>query len=241
MSIKVQSFMAKICLFVCMALVLFFAAIFGMIPDSLAHAVTEGDKGYIQETTGVHPIPFLYLGAKHMMTGYDHLLFLFGVVFFLYHLKDVITYVTLFAIGHVITLVSGVLLEISVNAYLIEVAIAFSLVYIALNNMGAFERWLGFQPSTKIATFIFGLCHGFGLATKFLDYEISPHGLLPNLIAFNVGIEFGQVLALAVILILMGYWRRSSTFVRYAYTTNTALMTAGFLLIGFHATAFYTA
>lgn len=159
----------------------------------------------------------------------------------MYHLKDVITYVTLFAIGHVITLVSGVLLEISVNAYLIEVAIAFSLVYIALNNMGAFERWLGFQPSTKIATFIFGLCHGFGLATKFLDYEISPHGLLPNLIAFNVGIEFGQVLALAVILILMGYWRRSSTFVRYAYTTNTVLMTAGFLLIGFHATAFYTA
>lgn len=236
-----QSFMVKKCLLAWLGSLLFFAAIFGMTPDALAHAVTEGDKGYLQETAGVHPIPFLYLGAKHMMTGYDHLLFLFGVVFFLYHFNDVIIYVTLFAVGHVITLVSGVLLEISVNAYLIEVAIAFSLVYIALNNMGAYQRWLGFQPSTKIATFIFGLFHGFGLATKFLDYEISPDGLLPNLIAFNVGIEFGQILALAVILILVGYWRRSSTFVRYAYTTNTALMTAGFLLIGFHATAFYTA
>lgn len=236
-----QFFTVKECLFAFMGLSVFLAAIFGIIPDALAHSVTEGDKGYIQETTGIHPIPFLYLGAKHMMTGYDHLLFLFGVVFFLYDLKDVIIYVTLFAVGHVITLLSGVLLEISINAYLIEAVIAFSLIYIALDNMGAYQRWFGFQPSTKIATFIFGLFHGFGLATKFLDYGISPDGLFPNLVAFNVGIEVGQVLALAVILTLMGYWRRSNSFMRYAYTTNMALMTAGFLLIGFHATAFYTA
>ncbi len=228
-------------LFLCLGLLVALAAFFGVIPDALAHSVTEGDKGYIQETTGIHPIPFLYLGAKHMMTGYDHLLFLFGVVFFLYHLKDVTIYVTLFAVGHVITLLSGVLMGISINAYLIEVIISFSIIYIALDNMGAYQRWFGFQPSTKIATLIFGLFHGFGLATKVLDYKISPDGLLPNLIAFNVGIEVGQILALAAILILMGYWRRSDSFMRHAYTANTVLITAGFLLIGYHVTGFFTA
>lgn len=236
-----QYFTAKERLFAFMGFAIVLASIFGIIPEALAHSVTEGDKGYIQETTGIHPIPFLYLGAKHMMTGYDHLLFLFGVVFFLYHLKDVTIYVTLFAVGHVITLLSGVLLEISINAYLIEVIIAFSLIYIALDNMGAYQRWFGFQPSTKVATLIFGLFHGFGLATKVLDYDISPDGLIPNLIAFNVGIEIGQILALAAILILMGYWRRSDSFMRHAYTTNTVLMTAGFLLIGFHAVGYFTA
>jgi hypothetical protein len=218
-----------------------FTVIFGFIPETFAHSVTEGDKGYIQESTGILTMPFLYLGAKHMMTGYDHLLFLFGVVFFLYHLKDVTIYVTLFAVGHVITLLSGVLMGISINAYLIEVIISFSIIYIALDNMGAYQRWFGFQPSTKIATLIFGLFHGFGLATKVLDYKISPDGLFPNLIAFNVGIEVGQILALAVILILMGYWRRSESFIRHSYAANTALMTAGFLLIGFHVTGFLTA
>jgi hypothetical protein len=234
-----QYMTAKERLFAFMGLGVFLAAIFGMIPDALAHGVTTGDKGYIQETTGVHLLPFLYLGAKHMMTGYDHLLFLFGVVFFLYHLKDVTIYVTLFAVGHVITLISGVLMEISVNAYFIESIIAFSLIYIALDNMGAYQRWFGYQPSTKIATLVFGLFHGFGLATKVLEYEVSPDGLLPNLIAFNVGIELGQILALAAILILMGYWRRSGSFMRHAYAANTALMTAGFLLIGYHATGFF--
>lgn len=236
-----KCFTSKEGLFACMGLAIVLAAFFGVVPDAFAHSVTEGDKGYIQETTGIHPIPFLYLGAKHMMTGYDHLLFLFGVVFFLYHLKDVTIYVTLFAVGHVITLLSGVLLEISINAYLIEVIISFSIIYIALDNMGAYQRWFGFQPSTKIATLVFGLFHGFGLATKVLDYEISPDGLIANLISFNVGIEVGQILALAVILILMGYWRRSNSFVRHAYTTNTVLMSAGFLLIGFHVTGFFTA
>lgn len=228
-------------LFLFLGLLAALAAFFGVIPDALAHSVTEGDKGYIQESTGILPIPFLYLGAKHMMTGYDHLLFLFGVVFFLYHLKDVTIYVTLFAVGHVITLLSGVLLEISINAYLIETIIAFSIIYIALDNMGAYQRWFGFQPSTKIATLIFGLFHGFGLATKVLDYKISPDGLFPNLIAFNVGIEIGQIMALAAILILMGYWRRSDSFMHHAYTANTVLITAGFLLIGYHVTGFFTA
>ena len=210
-------------------------------PEVFAHGVTAGDKGYIQESSGMMPIPFMYLGAKHMMTGYDHLLFLFGVIFFLYKLKDVSIYVTLFAVGHVITLLSGVLFEISVSAYIIDAIIGFSIVYKALDNMGAYQRWFGFQPSTKAATLIFGLFHGFGLATKILEYEISPDGLLMNLISFNIGVEIGQILALATILIIMGYWRKSSGFMKHAYSANTVLMTAGFVLVGYQLTGYFVA
>ena len=214
---------------------------FGFVTDALAHGVTDGDKGFIQESSGTMLIPFLYLGAKHMMTGYDHLLFLLGVIFFLYRLKDVGIYVTLFAFGHIITLLGGVLMEFSVSAYSIDAIIGFSVVYKSLDNMGAYQRWFGFQPSTKIATFGFGLFHGLGLATKVLDYEMSPNGLIPNLLAFNVGVELGQVLALACILIVMGYWRRSGSFLRQAYTANTVTMTAGFMLIGYHLAGFFSA
>lgn len=207
--------------------------------EAWAHGVTGGDKGYIQESSGTMIVPFIYLGAKHMMTGYDHLLFLCGVIFFLYRLKDVTVYVTLFALGHVITLLSGVLFELSVNAYLIDAIIGFSIVYKALDNMGAYQRWFGFQPDTRKATFIFGLFHGFGLATKVLEYDISPDGLVPNLIAFNVGVEIGQILALAVILIAMGFWRRTDNFIRHAYSANTVLMCFGFLLMGYQLTGYH--
>lgn len=203
-----------------------------------AHGVTSGDKGYIAEITGVHIIPFIYLGAKHMMTGYDHLLFLFGVIFFLYRLKDVGIYVTLFAVGHIITLLSGVLLEISISAYIIDAIIGFSVVYKALDNMGAFQRWFGCQPNTKAATFIFGLLHGFGLATKILDYELPTDGLLVNLIFFNIGVEMGQILALVVILIAISYWRKTNSFMRHAYTTNAFMMMLGFLLMGYQITGY---
>lgn len=212
---------------------------FGFTPEALAHGVTSGDKGYIQESSGMMPLPFMYLGAKHMMTGYDHLLFLFGVIFFLYKLKDVSIYVTLFAIGHVVTLLGGVLFEVSINAYIIDAIIGFSIVYKALDNMGAYQRWFGFQPNTKAATLIFGLFHGFGLATKILEYEISPDGLLINLVSFNIGVEIGQILALAGILILMGYWRKSKGFMKHAYGANTVLMAAGFLFVGYQMTGYF--
>jgi HupE / UreJ protein len=211
-----------------------------LLPDTAwAHGVTAGDKGYIQEITGVMPIPFIYLGAKHMMTGYDHLLFLFGVVFFLYRLKDVTIYVTLFAVGHVITLLSGVLLNIGVSAYIIDAIIGFSVVYKALDNMGAFQRWFGFQPNTKAATFIFGLFHGFGLATKILEYELPQEGLLANLIFFNIGVELGQILALGTILIAIAYWRKSGGFLRHAYSANAVMMMLGFLLMGYQITGYF--
>lgn len=206
------------------------------MPEALAHGVAEGDKGFIQESSGVMLLQFIYLGAKHMITGYDHLLFLFGVVFFLYRLRDVGLYVTLFAVGHSVTLLLGVLLEISVSAYVIDAIIGFSVVYKALDNLGAFQRWFGYQPDTRTATLVFGLIHGFGLATKILDYQISADGLIPNLIAFNVGVEIGQLLALSAILVAMGYWRRTAGFWRHAYTANVAMMSAGFLLMGYQLT-----
>ncbi len=212
---------------------------FAFAPEAVAHGVTEGDKGFIQESSGTMIVPFIYLGAKHMVTGYDHLLFLFGVIFFLYRLKDISIYVTLFAVGHSVTLLSGVLFNFGVNAYLIDAIIGFSIVYKALDNMGAYQRWFGFQPSTKIATLVFGLFHGFGLATKILDYNVSPDGLVPNLIAFNVGVELGQLMGLAMILIAMSYWRRTSGFLRHAYNANVALMAAGFIFVGYQLTGYF--
>lgn len=210
-----------------------------LAPDALAHGVTAGDKGYIQESSGKLIIPFIYLGAKHMVTGYDHLLFLFGVIFYLYRVKDIGTYVTLFAIGHSVTLISGVLMNFGVSAYLIDAIIGFSIVYKALDNMGAYKRWFGFQPSAKIATLVFGLFHGFGLATKILEYNVSPDGLVANLIAFNVGVELGQLMGLAMILIAMGYWRRSGGFIRHAYSANVALMAGGFIFVGLQLTGYF--
>lgn len=208
--------------------------------EALAHAVTQGDKGYIQEISGVNILPFVYLGAKHMMTGYDHILFLFGVIFFLYRLNHIAIYVTLFAIGHSTTMLLGVYFNIGINSYLIDAIIGLSVVYKALDNLGAFQRWLGFQPNTKVATLIFGLFHGFGLASRIIQYEISPDGLIPNLIAFNVGVEIGQLLALSAILIVMGYWRRTDSFLRHAYTANVVMMGAGFLLVGMQLTGYFT-
>jgi len=214
-------------------------ALLALPAELLAHGVALGDKGFIQEVSGVLLIPFVYLGAKHMVTGYDHLLFLFGVIFFLYRLKDIGVYVTLFAIGHSTTLLLGVLTEISVSAYLVDAVIGLSVVYKAMENLGAFRQWFGVQPSTKVATLIFGFFHGFGLATKILDFDMSPDGLVANLIAFNVGVEIGQLLALSAILILMNHWRRTRSFSRHGYTANVVLMGAGFLLMGYQLAGFF--
>jgi hypothetical protein len=204
-----------------------------------AHAVAEGDKGYIQEITGVHLIPFTYLGAKHMITGYDHILFLYVVIFFLYKLKDIAIYVSLFALGHSTTMLLGVFFNVGINSYIIDAIIGFSVVCKSLDNIGAFQRWFGFQPNTKAATLVFGLFHGFGLSTKILEYNVSQDGLVPNLLAFNVGIEIGQLLALGAILIAMGYWRRTASFWRHAYTANVVVMTAGFVLVGYQTVGYF--
>ena len=201
-----------------------------------AHGVSASDHDLI--TQGRQLAVFIYLGAKHMVTGYDHLLFLFGVIFFLYRLREVATYVTLFAVGHSVTLLYAVISGSHVNPYLIDAIIGFSVVYKALDNIGGFKRLLGFQPDTRLAVLIFGFFHGLGLGTKLQDFSLSPDGLIPNILAFNVGVELGQLLGLSAILIAMGFWRRSDGFVRHAYAANVIVMTCGFILVGYQLAGF---
>lgn len=208
-------------------------------PYAWSHGVTASDSAFIQQSVSAKPIPFIYLGAKHMVTGYDHLLFLSGVVFFLYRLREVALYVTLFALGHSITLLFGVLGELSINPYLVDAVIGFSVVYKALDNQQAFRRWGGVQPDTRSAVFIFGLFHGFGLASKLQDYALPEPALLPNLLAFNAGVEIGQLLALGLILLVMNLWRTHALFSRQAFAANTLLMAAGFTLMGYQLTGYY--
>jgi hypothetical protein len=210
-----------------------------VVPEAIAHGVADGDKKFIERNEGVQFIPFTYLGAKHMVTGYDHLLFLVGVIFFLYRLKDIGVYVTLFAVGHSVTLLIGVWESVPANPYLVDAIIGLSVVYKAFDNLGGFKRLLGFQPDTRAAVFIFGLCHGFGLATKMQEFKLSEEGLLVNILSFNVGVELGQVMALALILIVLGYWRTSPGFLRHAAATNVALMAAGFTLMGYQLTGYF--
>ena len=219
-------------------LLLAFAAVLAS-STAFAHGVTGGDQRFLEQTAGSQVVPFMYLGAKHMVTGYDHLLFLVGVIFFLYRLRDVAVYVTLFSLGHSVTLLFGVLGEANVNPYIVDAIIGFSVVYKGLDNLGMLKRWFGFQPSTKGAVLVFGLFHGFGLATKLQDFALSGEGLVGNILAFNVGVEIGQLLALTVVLIGTGFWRRMEAFGRNARRANLALIAAGFALVVYQMNGFF--
>jgi hypothetical protein len=204
-----------------------------------AHNVSKRDASFVQSNQGAAIAPFIYLGAKHMVTGYDHLAFLFGVIFFLYRLKDVVTYVSLFTLGHSVTLLAGVLGGIHANSYVVDAIIGFSVVYKAFDNMDGFKRFLGFEPNTKLAVLIFGLFHGFGLATKLQELDLAKNGLVTNILSFNVGVEIGQVLALTAVLIALSFWRTHSGFLRHAFATNATLMAAGFMLTGYQIAGYY--
>ena len=206
-----------------------------------AHNVSKNDAKFVQANQSRAIGPFLYLGAKHMVTGYDHLLFLVGVIFFLYRLKDVVQYVSLFTIGHSLTLLLGVLGGIHANSYIVDAIIGLSVVYKAFDNMDGFKRFLGFQPNTKWAVLLFGLFHGFGLATKLQEFALSRNGLVANIVSFNVGVEIGQVLALTGVLIILSYWRTRDGFLRHAFVTNTTLMTGGFILTGYQIAGYFKA
>ena len=207
---------------------------------AMAHGVDDRTAQFLQGNNGVALVPYLYIGAKHMLTGYDHLLFLAGVIFFLFRRQDIILYVSLFTLGHSLTLLFGVLNQIHINPYLIDAIIGFSVVYKAFDNLGGWQRLLGFQPDTRWAVLIFGLCHGFGLATKLQDFHLPQESLLPNMLVFNVGVEIGQVMALMLILLLINAWRLSHSFQRFAVVTNTLLMTAGLVLMGYQLTGYWT-
>ena len=205
-----------------------------------AHGMAGSDAAFVASNKGVQIIPFIYLGAKHMVTGYDHLLFIFGVIFFLYRLSHVALYVTMFSIGHSITLLSGVLGGIHVNPYVIDAIIGLSVVYKAFDNLQGFKSLFGIELNQKVVVLVFGLFHGFGLATKLQDLNPSKDGLLANMLSFNVGVEIGQLIALSCMLGVIVLWRRSASFVRHAVLANAAILTAGLVLVGYQLTGFFT-
>jgi hypothetical protein len=207
--------------------------VFGAVATLVAHGVSNRDAAFVRGVTGPAPGPFMYLGAKHMVTGYDHLLFLVGVIFFLYRTRDVVTYVSLFTLGHSVTLIVGVLAHVPANAFLIDAIIGLSVVYKGFENIGGFDRLVGHRPDARAAILVFGLFHGLGLATKLQELGLPPRGLLANLLSFNAGVEIGQVLALMGVLIAFTYWRTRPGFLRYAFATNTTLMAGGFALLGY--------
>jgi hypothetical protein len=219
---------------VCLALL----ALVALEAVAEAHGVSRRDASFVESIKGAAIGPFLYLGAKHMVTGYDHLLFLVGVIFFLYRLKDVVLYVSLFTIGHSLTLLAGVLGGIHANAYIIDAIIGLSVVYKGFENLGGFKYFFGRQPDTRAAVLIFGLFHGFGLATKLQELALTQEGLVTNIVSFNVGVEIGQMLALTFVLIGLTWWRTRPGFLRHAFMTNTLLMTGGFLLVGYQLSGY---
>ena len=223
------------------AALLFASAVLLLLGVSVAfgHGVAEGDARFLEANPGRAMAAFAYLGAKHMFTGYDHILYLAGVIFFLYRTRDIAVYVTLFAAGHSVTLLAGVLADIHVNVYLVDAIIGLSVVYKAFENLGGFRKWLGWQPKPRAAGFCFGLAHGFGLATKLQALTISETGLVANMISFNIGVEIGQLLALAILLILINAWRATGGFTRHSTGFNVTLMLAGFLLADYQLAGYF--
>lgn len=198
----------------------------------VAHDLSAANSAFVQGLEGPAAVPFLYLGAKHMFTGVDHLLFLVGIIFFLYRPRDIILYITLFTVGHSLTLMLGVWADWQVSEHLVDTVIGLSVVYKAFENMGGFRDVFGIEPDPRIAVFVFGLCHGLGLATKLQSTITDGNGLLINLLSFNLGVELGQVAALALILLVLLHWRETVHFQQQAFALNAVVMCAGFLLAG---------
>lgn len=214
------------------------SVVFALLMSSLAwgHGVSAEDQARMLEAGYLAFIP---LGAKHMITGYDHLLFLFGVMFFLTRFMDIVKFITAFTIGHSITLVFATLLGIKINYYLIDAVIALTVCYKAFDNLDGFKRYLQMQPPSLLwMVFGFGLIHGFGLSTRLQQLPLGDHGLVGKILAFNVGVEIGQIVALAIMLVFLTAWRKRESFGRFAVASNVALMIAGLALFVFQMHGF---
>jgi hypothetical protein len=201
--------------------------------DALAHNVSKEDAELIAGKTGVQFVLYTWLGAKHMVTGYDHLLFLVGVIFYLKNLRTIALFVSLFALGHSITLIGGVLLGLDVNPYLVDAIIGLSVAYKGFDNLKGFDKLFGDSPDERSAVFIFGLFHGLGLATKLQDLGLAEDGLLPNLVSFNLGVELGQLVALIVIVFALRLMPARVENARFGAIVNVGLIVAGFTLMAY--------
>lgn len=210
----------------------------GPAAELLAHGVDDRTRDFLVGAQGLQLGPFLYIGAKHMVTGYDHLLFLFGVIFLLQRLRDVLVYVSLFTLGHSTTLLLGVLVELQVNPFLVDAVIGLSVFYKGFDNLGGFQVLVGGRPNPRVMVLAFGLVHGLGLATKLQDFALPRDNLLGNMLAFNAGVELGQLLALSLMLAIISFWRTQASFSRASLATNTLIMTAGVVLVVYQLTGF---
>jgi hydrogenase/urease accessory protein HupE len=192
-----------------------------------AHGMSEAEKQIILEGGNLQ---FLKIGATHMLTGYDHLLFIFGIVFFLTTFKNVIKTITAFTLGHTITLISATLMGITVDYFLIDAVIALSVCYIGYENIGGFRKLFKKSPNLIWAVFIFGLIHGLGLSTRLQQLPLGEEGILLRILSFNLGIELGQVVALSLIIALLFSWRKKQLFLQISTISNNVLILAGAFL-----------
>ncbi len=200
---------------------------FALPLEAWAHGISEADKERMLSGGYLH---YVRLGATHMLTGYDHLLFLFGMVFFLSNLRDVVKFVTVFTIGHCITLVLATFFKISWNYYLIDAIIAISVMYKAFDNNGGFQKVLKMEsPNLMWMVFGFGLLHGFGLSTRLQQLPLGDEALpmLGRILSFNVGVELGQIAALAVMVSVLALWRKRASFAKWSYAANLLLLWIG--------------
>lgn len=196
---------------------------------AFAHGMSDADKAKALEASYWD---FVELGTTHMITGYDHLLFLFGVIFFLTGFKDIVKFITVFTIGHSITLIFATLFHIQANYFLVDAVIALTVIYKGFDNLDGFPKYLGIKaPSLLWMVFGFGLIHGFGLSTRLQMLPLAEEGLVLRILAFNVGVEFGQIAALTLMLLLLSGWRKTASFAKFSKAANVALMFAGFMLL----------
>ena len=197
------------------------------VNQAWAHGMSEADQ---QAMLGGGYLQYLWLGATHMLTGYDHLLFVFGIVFFLTTFTDVVKYITAFTVGHSITLISATLMGITANYYLIDAVIALSVCYIGFENTGGFRKYFEKTPNLLLAVFLFGFIHGFGLSTRLQQLPLGEDGLIWRILSFNLGIELGQVSALCLMVALLFKFRRTRKFLQFSHVSNNGLILAGVLL-----------
>lgn len=200
----------------------------GLGSNAWAHGMSEADKLAILEGGNLR---YLWLGATHMLSGYDHLLFVFGIIFFLTTFKEIVKYITAFTLGHSVTLIFATFNHIQLNYFLVDAVIGLSVAYIAFSNLDGFKKHLGIRPPNLLAMIVLlGLIHGFGLSTRLQELPLSKDALLMNIISFNVGIELGQIAALTMMLALLTGWRKATSFVPFSRAANFGLMLAGGLL-----------
>jgi len=204
------------------------AALMLLAGTAWAHGMSEVDKQLIAEGGNLR---YLWIGATHMLTGYDHLLFVFGIIFFLSSFRDIVKYVTAFTVGHSITLIYATFNGIQLNYFLIDAVIGLSVCYIAFANLDGFRKYLNINPPNMMGMIVgLGLIHGLGLSTRLQELPLNPDSLLANIISFNVGIELGQVTALALMLALIAIWRHRHSFKAFSLVTNYSLILAGAFL-----------